>query len=435
MISFLICFVLSYSETAVYLGALEVLVETKDWYKRHKWLYVFIATIFYVIESYILDQLFYIRIATTVLSYIIIAGFIVQAKISVKLSMALTFHNYLVMLEYSLMLIVVKITLFRNIDPSLVYDYYELHMIIAEVIINIIIICICCKNRGRLIETMNLLRDKEWLNILFISFVSSLILTITVKESGMAENYYVDLMVICVDVAIVILDFSIVGLFIQSIKKQKNIMECEAILARVKNEILLYRSISDNLEQQKRKSHEFNNHLVAIKGMLEQGRTSELLEYVNVIVAKEKKLSTKINTHHAIINAILNTKYEETRQKDITFIMKISDLSDITICDEDIVVLLSNLLNNAIEACEKSKEKMIKMKFVVENNQIILAVKNSIADIPVSVDGELISSKEDNEDSHGFGMKNIVEVIKKYNGKHVIDFDEKWFSISMIIPL
>lgn len=435
MIPLLVCFFLSFSETAVYVSALEVFTTTKDWYKRYKWLCVLVAAIFYVIESYTLEEMFYLRITITVLSYIIIAWLIVIDKTSVKLSAALTYHNFLVMLEYSLMLIVVKITMFRNIDPALAYDYYELHMIAAEVVINIFIVIVCCKNRGRLIETMNLLRDKEWLNILFVSFVSSLILTITVKESGMAENYYVDLMVICVDVAIVVLDFSIVGLFIQSIKKQKNIIESEAILTQVKNEISLYRSTSDNLEKQKRKSHEFNNHMAAIKGMLEQGRIRELQNYVNVIVEKEKKLPIEINANHAIINAILNTKYEEARQKGITFVMKVNDLSSINISDEDIVVLLSNLLNNAIEACEKSKEKMLKMKFVIEDNQTILAVKNSIADMPVKIDGELVSTKKDQEESHGIGLKNVTGVIEKYNGKHVIDFDDKVFSVSVVIPV
>lgn len=435
MISLLICFILSFSETAVYVNAVEVFTQTKDWYKKYKWLFILAGAMFYVIEAYMLDQMFYIRMVTTVLSYVVIAGLIVKDKITVKLSAALTYHNFLVMLEYSLMLIVVKITMFRNIDPSLVYDYYELHMIIAEVIINIIIVIVCCKNKGRLIETMKLLRDKEWLNVLFISFVSSFILTITVKESGMVENYYVDLMVICVDVAIVVLDFAIVGLFIQSVNKQKSIVENEAILARVKNEISLYHSISDNLEKQRRKSHEYTNQMSAIKGMLELGEIEELQEYVSVIVENEKKLPTEINANHTIINAILNTKYEETRQKGITFIMKVNDLSGITISDEDIVVLLSNLLNNAIEACEKSKEKMLKMKFVIEDNQIILSVKNTIANMPIRIDGELITTKKDREESHGIGLKNVTAVIEKYNGKHVIDFDEEMFSISMIIPL
>lgn len=435
MIPFLVCFVLSFSETAVYISALEVVAPIKDWYKKFKWLYVTIATLFFVADAYILDEVFYIKIAVSVLLYIIIAWHIVKAKTSVKLSMALTYHNFLVMLEYSLMLIVVKITMFREINPALEYDYYEMYMITAEVIINLIIIIICYKNKGRLIETMNLLRDKEWLNVLFISFVSSLILTITVKESGMQENYYVDLMVICIDVTVVILDFAIVGLFIQSIKKQKNIVESEAVLARVKNEISLYRSISDNLEKQKRKSHEYNNHMAVMKGMLEQGQIDELQKYVSVIVEKEKKLPAEINTYHTIINAILNTKYDEIKQKDITLIMKVNDLSGITMSDEDIVVLLSNLLNNAIEACEKSKEKMLKLKFVKEDEQIILSVKNSIAELPISVDGQLVTSKVDKEDSHGIGMKNIVDVIEKYSGRYVIDFDEQWFSVSMIIPL
>ena len=434
MIPFLICFVLSFSETALYVSALEVFVQTKEWYERYKWLCITTATMFFVANAYILDEVFYIKISITVLTYIIIAGLIVKDKIKVKMSIALTFHNYLVMLEYSLMLIVVKVTMFRNINPALAYDYYEMHMITVEVLINIIIIIICCKHNGRLIESMSLLRDKEWLNILIISLVSSLVLTITVKESGMYDNYYVDLMVICIDVVVVFLDFAIVGLFIQSIKKQKNIKENEAILAQVKNEISLYSSMSDNLEKQKRKSHEFNNHISAIKGMLEQGQISKLQEYVNTIVEKDKLLSIEINTHHAIINAILNTKYDETRQKDIAFIMKVNDLSDITMTNEDIVVLLSNLLNNAIEACEKSKEKMIKLKFVIEDDQIIIFVKNSIAAMPVSVNGALISSKEDNEESHGIGMKNIVGVVEKYSGRYVIDFDEKWFSVSMIIP-
>lgn len=435
MIPFLICYILSFAETLLYVSAMEVMVEVKDWYKKYKWPFVLIATACFVLWAYVLDEVFYIKIATSVLTYIIIAKLILKANTSVILSMALMFHNYLVMLEYSLMLIVVKITMFRNINPALAYDYYELHMIVAEVLIDITIVLICYKNKGKLIEMINLLGTMEWLSILFISFFSSLILTITVRESGMQENYYVDLMVICIDVTVVFLDFAIVGLFIQTLKKQKNIVESEAILARVKNEISLYRSISDNLEKQKRKSHEYTNQMAAIKGMLELGQIEELQEYVNVIVEKEKKVPTEINTNHIIINAILNTKYEETRKKNITCIMKVSDLSGITIKDEDIVVLLSNLLNNASEACEKSKEKMIKMKFVIEDGQIVLSLKNTILDMPVSVNGELVSTKEDKEDSHGIGMKNIVGVIEKYSGKYVVDFDENWFSISMIIPL
>ena len=59
-----------------------------------------------------------------------------------------------------------------------------------------------------------------------------------------------------------------------------------------------------------------------------------------------------------IIDAILNSKYKETLDKGIVFIFQINDLSGIKMCDEDIVVILSNLLNNAIEACERCSAKI-----------------------------------------------------------------------------
>ena len=57
-----------------------------------------------------------------------------------------------------------------------------------------------------------------------------------------------------------------------------------------------------------------------------------------------------IKTNNVIIDAILNSKYKETLDKGIVFIFQINDLSGIKMRDEDIVVILSNLLNNAIEA-------------------------------------------------------------------------------------
>ena len=142
-----------------------------------------------------------------------------------------------------------------------------------------------------------------------------------------------------------------------------------------------------------------------------------------------------IDTKHVIVNAILNTKCEEMQSKDILFVSKINDLSELTIRDDDLVVLLSNLLNNAIEACEQSVDKVIKMKFVIEDNQIILSVKNSNAELPTQVDGKIVTSKTDHPGEHGIGLKNVEEVVEKYNGAYVIDFDNELFSISMMIPL
>jgi len=76
-----------------------------------------------------------------------------------------------------------------------------------------------------------------------------------------------------------------------------------------------------------------------------------------------------------IVNAILNTRYKEATDKGIVFVLKVNNLSNVKICEKDIVLILSNLLNNAIEVCERAKEKVIKLKFMLEEEQIIISVK------------------------------------------------------------
>lgn len=70
-------------------------------------------------------------------------------------------------------------------------------------------------------------------------------------------------------------------------------------------------------------------------------------------------------------------KYYESTSKGILFLCKVNDMSKINMKNKDIALLLSNLLNNAIEACEKIEgQKYIKIKLILKNNKLILSVKN-----------------------------------------------------------
>ena len=139
-----------------------------------------------------------------------------------------------------------------------------------------------------------------------------------------------------------------------------------------------------------------------------------------------------IDTNNVIVNAILNTKYQEAKQKDIVFVLKVNDLSNLPISDEDIVVILSNLLNNALEACEKCNDKILKIKFVKENGQIVISVVNSFDGNILVVNGNYCSSKDDLS-IHGMGIRNVKEVVGKYGGTCVIRHDNYMFHFIIFI--
>ena len=153
------------------------------------------------------------------------------------------------------------------------------------------------------------------------------------------------------------------------LKREMELRENKIFLERVKNETEMYRSISENYDKQRKREHEYQNHMQVISDLLKNKKYQELERFIDESNSDTAGKIDKIDTNHVIVNSILNTKYREAREKKIVFVVKVNDLSTLKIKDEDIVLILSNLLNNAIEACEKSERPVIKVKIMKEQNK------------------------------------------------------------------
>lgn len=280
----------------------------------------------------------------------------------------------------------------------------------------------------------DLLNNKEWMKfILFPLFTIGIILTM-LYEFRYILDQRTEMLCFVISIGLVGLNIVVYYLIHDILRRESIIREHEQFMLQAKNQTELYYSISENYDQQRRKTHEYKNQILCIDSLLADGNYEELKNYVNGISSRLNKELDAINTNHVIVNAILNTKYQEAVDKGILFIIKINDLSPIIICDEDIVVILSNLINNAIEACEKCDRRIIKLKFVYEADNIILSVKNTYNGELHVREGKMETTKKEDIAQHGIGINNIVETIRKYNGSYVIQNDTEWFFFSIIIP-
>ena len=94
-------------------------------------------------------------------------------------------------------------------------------------------------------------------------------------------------------------------------------------------------------------------------------------------------------------------------------ILSVNDLSGLTMGEEDLVTLLVNLLDNAVEACEKLEERrIIRFKMVLEDGELILSVSNPVAE-PVIIDGKKIATTKKDGRNHGIGLLNVNGVIER----------------------
>lgn len=105
-----------------------------------------------------------------------------------------------------------------------------------------------------------------------------------------------------------------------------------------------------------KREHEFKNTITVLKSLIEEGQYEKMKEILNVQNTELVNNTNVFETGNRLINTILNTKYAEAREKGITFRFVLGDLSKLQIEDRDCIVILTNILNNAIEAAELCPE-------------------------------------------------------------------------------
>lgn len=355
-------------------------------------------------------------------------------RISLKKSLVLA------MLYYGLMLLVDYLALAGNsaiISKEGVVRYgYALEgnlVVVFSKIISFLCILLVKKQFGK--KSTEMLADTEWTRFLFFPFFTIITIITMLMTFQYTENQVQANALYSIAFGMVVMNVFVYYLINDIVIREAKLHEKEILEMQVKNQIAMYRSVAENFEMQKRKSHEFKNQILCIEALLKEQEYDEVRRYVSNISNTFTTERNVINTNHVIINAILNTKYQESVNKHIVFVFKVNDLSKIRMEDEDLVVVLANLLNNAIEACEKCEDKKrIKFKFMIEDEMIILSVKNTYCQPLVYDNNEIKTSKTVMPDEHGVGIKNIVRIVEKYKGEYIIQNDDDEFYFSIILP-
>jgi len=115
---------------------------------------------------------------------------------------------------------------------------------------------------------------------------------------------------------------------------------------------------------------------------------------------------------------------EKTKRLNINFEYKINNVENLNIDDVDLSSVFSNILNNAIEACERMPINNRKILLIVNSRSNVLAIEisNTYSGI-VRKDGSRFKTIKGNDRDHGLGMNNLKEIVKKYNGViHQLDY-------------
>lgn len=178
--------------------------------------------------------------------------------------------------------------------------------------------------------------------------------------------------------------------------------------------------------------HDMNNHIGLMKTLINAGNYDELSDYMDQMYEDVAAANELVITGNRTVSVLVNAKKALAKTRDIDFNSLIT-ASEINMQSKDICALLGNILDNAIEAAEKSDgKKYIDLMIQKTQEGCIITCENSIGVKPVVKKNKFQTSK-DNSNLHGIGTDSIKDVVSKYKGQINYDYDDDMFRARVVL--
>lgn len=314
------------------------------------------------------------------------------------------------------------LALFLDVSISFIMnDIFWYPVVMIGNIVIILLISLYIKNISRLGVFIAEIPVYYFL-IGFIGLLSAalVLVFVSISRENSTNNVWDKMIVLSCGI---ICTFFIVGsllfAYIYDSKKRLEIQD------RINKELLdiqqkYYRQIIESSIEVRRLRHDMVSHIGCMKILLKEKKLEELACYINEISNDVDSLyKRKINSGNDTIDALLNYMYHHIDEKEIEINFKGECYDELPVKRTDITILISNLVQNAIEACKMIKTSSKKnIDIVIQSNKnksLYFSVENPVEK---EVDINLIkrsTSKKDKK-NHGFGIGNVEIVVSKYNG-------------------
>ena len=194
--------------------------------------------------------------------------------------------------------------------------------------------------------------------------------------------------------------------------------------------------ILDN--KQKAFIHNTSHYLKTIGSLISENKSNEALNILNELNIELETTATFLYSNNSVLNSILSEKKAFADKQNILFDIYIEPGTNIDgISDLDIITMLSNLIDNAIEASSKCKSNpFVRIRMYTQNqgNILVIKISNSYNGKPTKI-GDTFKSTKKQSGIHGVGIKSVSSTAEKNGGylEYIVE-DSEVVSI-LLLPL
>lgn len=191
-----------------------------------------------------------------------------------------------------------------------------------------------------------------------------------------------------------------------------------------------YQKIDSFHEEIQQLQHKMNVQLMTMQKQAERNEFPQMASQLAGMIEENISVESQWFTSHQEMNVLVGHKCRQAQAAGIKFQSKINIPMSLAISEIDLISLVSNLLDNAIEACSycPPEDSWIKLQMVAQKQCLVIRVENSTDDQHQS-----FNTRKPDKQQHGIGLKSVQRIVKKYNGELEFDWEEHSFSIEITL--
>ena len=169
-----------------------------------------------------------------------------------------------------------------------------------------------------------------------------------------------------------------------------------------------------SMEDMRMMRHDIKNLVRTMSIMLDEGDYDKLKEYFDGFSEDALSPASVIDSGNSMLDAVLNMEFAKARACGITADIRTVVPANLPFADIDLCRLLSNLMDNAIEAIERGGEdKTLKCLLHADDEYLYICVKNAFSEEEGKA---LLETSKGDRESHGLGQKIVARIAEKYGG-------------------
>jgi two-component system sensor histidine kinase AgrC len=205
------------------------------------------------------------------------------------------------------------------------------------------------------------------------------------------------------------------------IQRERDMLDSQ--LKQAQTEFISLRQMQQNAASYR---HDMRHHFALLQGLASEGRLEEIKEYLRAAQSDIDAITPVRYCENETVNLILSSYACKAKEAKIHLTIDAKLPEAVTFSDTELCSLLSNALENAIQACKNVaniNKRLIRLRLYAKNNKLCIDVRNSYHIAPIFQQGLPISRAE----GHGYGVKSMAHIVEKHGGVFQFSVKDGWF--------